>query len=518
MKKSLLFLVSLLMLTSCGGGGDGGSPTDYAAAFRAAKNNTNASTAYQYDFNVSAKIKFGNATSYSPATYSGTTYINKNNSSTQFLQKRTLSGLLLIDGTNYIYNIGNDLIKISEDENKSFSVINHETVSSGYDFDKFNFGHILKTLEDNDVLNVTYRSGRYNLSLHTNFNQNSLLGILNFFDSKTILAALNLYTRTQWGAGLSVNCWVTLNSNNCISKFHFDASVIIKNVFEIGFELEQSFTKYGSGVQITLPSFSNTVTDESGVKTEINQVKNALINSKQRSTSYYDYTVKTTIDHGVSSSNPLGLAVNSKTKGYTKRQIVNDNVYFNNRLQVDSDYKNKDQYGDLVEDYDSYRAKLSTGDVYNVLDPKIGFNKYTLMDGYNNDDVDNYYMLINESFLSFDNLKVVRKSGNTYQFGLTNDAIKTLLKFYNKHFRMDYSEVTVFDIYNITDGFIGKKAYLSFELNDDNYITSIDIDLKGFYVDASTSKQVKFRLECEIDFDYTKSYTAVSKKEDIDNN
>ena len=44
------------------------------------------------------------------------------------------------------------------------------------------------------------------------------------------------------------------------------------------------------------------------------------------------------------------------------------------------------------------------------------------------------------------------------------------------------------------------------------------MDFKGFYIHKPTSKQVKFRLEVDIEFDYSKSYTAVSKKEDIDNN
>ena len=527
MKTKRLFLIPLtlgMLLTSCGNQ-PAGDNTDYKPVFATARANTASAVAYQYDFSVKAKIKFKDALSFSPAQYSGTTYVKTDNPNTQFLQKRELSGLLLFDSTNYIYNVGTDLIKVSADENKDFSVINHETVSSVYDFDKFNFGHIIKSLNDDHVLGVKKSGDKYNLTLHANFSQDSLLGMLNFIDSSIILKALNAYTKAQWGVNFSVNAWAKFNNDQTyLSAFHFDASVTIRNAFDIGFEFDQTFVKYGNGVSIVLPTFNNTITNESQVTTEINRVKFALQNSKARSTSYYDYKVKTTVDHGVSLSNPLGLAVNSTTQGYTKRQVTSEAVYFNNRLQVDSDYKNADQYGsDLIKDYDSYRARLSNGDVYNVLDPKIGFNQYTLMDGYNNDDIDNYYMLPAESLLSFNNLKVVKKTtdndGNTtYQFGLTTNAVKDVLDFYNKQIRIDYNEVTVFDIYKVLNEFSGKKALLKYTVNSSDLITNIEMDFKGFYVDSSTNKQVKFRHEVDIDFDYTKSYTAVSKKEDIDDN
>jgi len=520
-KKALLVPVLFgILISSCGGSSE--PPVDYKAEFNEARRNTSQSTAYQYDFDVKAKIKFAGAVSFSPANYSGTTYVKTNNPDTQFLQKRTLSGALVFDSTNYVYNVGTDLIKISADENKDFSVVNHETVSSIYDFDKFNFGHILKSLDDNHVLKATKSGDKYVLTLHTDFSQTSLLGVLNYIDSSLLLKTLNSYTKSQWSVGLVINAWAKLNSDKQLSTFHFDAAVSIKNTFEIGFELEQRFTKYGSGVSITLPTFANTVTTESGVTQEINKVKTALNSSKARTTSYYDYNVKTAVDHGISLSNPLGLAVNSKTKGYAKRQIVNDTVYFNNRLEVDSDYKNKDQLGDLVEDYNSYRARLSNGDVYNVLDPTVGFNKYTLLEGYNNDSVDNYYMLPSLDLLSFDNIKAVKTTSEnnltTYQFALTTDAVKNVLKFYNKHIRIDYNEVTVFDVFDIKSDFNGKKALVKYTVNENNLISNIEMDFKGFYIHKPTEKQVKFRLEVDIDFDYSKSYTAVSKKEDIDNN
>ncbi len=530
-RKALLIVPALLSMFIAGCGSNESDepekkvPEDGVATFRKAKNKTVKSTQYQYTFNLNAKIKFKNAVSFSPATYSGETFVNTAEETTKFFQKRSLSGALVIDSTNYIYNVGTDLIKISADEDKDFSVINHETVDSIYDFDKHNFSYILKELNDADVLKANFKDGKYNLSLHTNFSQDSLLGMLNLIDSQTILKALSSYTKEKWGVGFEVNTWATLNDNKTyIDTFHFGAKVNIKDTFEIGFDFEQKFVKY-SGVSISLPTFANTIVEENAVKSEITNVLAKFNASKEASTSYYDYDVKTTVDHGVSKSNPLGLAVNSRTQGYTKRQLIGDKVYFNNRLEVDSDYKNSDQLGDLVKDYDSYRAIINDGadTVYDVLDPKVGFNTYVALEDYNESSIDNYYMLPQSSIFTYDNLKIVKKttdsdSNTVYKFGLSNIAVRNLLAYYNSTFRIDFDRVTIFDIYKIDTDSVAKKALFTLKTNSENKVVSLDIDLKGFYCEQDSGDQVKFRLQVDIDYDWSKSYTAVTKKQDIDNN
>lgn len=516
----MVAILAGMLLSSCGGTTK--PQEDYTATFKKAKDNTQELIEYQYDFELTASIKYKDALSFSPATYKGTTYVNTSAPETQFLQKRELSGLLVFDSTTYIYNNGTDLIKISADEDKDFSVINHETASSVYDFDKHNFGYILKNLDEEGFLKAKYNNGKYELSLHTNFSQDSILNVLNFIDSKLILKAINKFTTKEWGVGLSVNSWATIDDNSkCLKVFHFDAGISIKDTFDIRFNFEQTFTKY-SGVTINVPTFANTKITENEVKSELSTVSAALSNSMNAPTSYYNFKTKTTVDHGVSKSNPLGLAVDSTTQGIARREVKEGVTYFNNKIEVDSDYKNNDQLGDLVKDYNSYRAKLSNGDVYDVLDPTIGFNQYTLLENYNESDIDEQYMLPKLSGLNYDNVKVVKKTTDTnsntvYKFGLSSDGVKDLLNQYNKSVRIDFNRVTIFDIYKIESDFNAKKANYTITVNSENKVVVIDLELKGFYVEKDSDDQVKFGLKVQIDYDWTKSYTAVSKKEDIDN-
>lgn len=529
MNKRLFAFLPLLLcmpLAGCSGAEDGTTqlPPNNIETFKNARNNTVNTNQYQYDFEVSAKIKFKDAVNFSPATYSGTTYYNSDAAGTNFLQVRNITGALVIDSTNYIYNVGTDLIKISADEDKDFSVINHESIQTAQELDKNNFSYILKTLNDDHFIKINVVGDKYDISLKTDFSQDSLLGILNFIDSNIILKALSAYTKSEWGVGFEVNTWATLDSTRThLNTFHFDASVNIKDVLEVSFLIEQRFTKY-IDVTITLPTFTNTIVEESAVNNELASINQVYTSSKKAATSYYTFDVKTAVDHGVSKTNPLGLAVNSRTQGKAKRQLIADKVYFNNRLEVDSDYKNKDQYGDLVKDYDSYRARLNDGtdSVYDVLDPKIGSNQYKKLSDYSESAIDEYYMLPDQSLFSFNNIKVLKKStddsGNTtYKFGLSGDAVNTILAQYNSAIRIDFTRETIFDIYKIKSNFVAKKALFTLTINSANKLTDINIDLKGFYTEKDSEDQVKFRLQNKISFDWTKTYTAATTKEDIDN-
>lgn len=538
-KRSLLFATAMLALLL--GGCDDGEPTpsspgatsnptsqtssnppvDYAQRFSHAKEQTVDSDQYEYTFELKAKIKFAGAINFSPATYSGKTQINENASGTNFYQERNVSGLLVIDNTTHIYNEGNDLVKISEDEDKDFSVINHESVESWRDLDTHNFGRILKTLDANGLLKAELKNNKYQLSLKPNFSKDSILGILNYIDSNIILKALSSLTESQWGVGLSVNTWATLTSDNAhLQTFHFDATISIKDYFDVGFELDQTFTKY-SGVNIVVPTFTNVVTGETEINTVLNNVKSIYDTTVNAPTSYYDYNVKTTVDHGISKSNPFGFAVDSTTKGYAKRQIVGDTVYFNNRLEVDSDYKNKDQLGDLVKDYDSYRAKINDGDdtVYDVEDPKIGFKKYTALAGYDEETVDNFYMLPKKNNFEYGKIIALRQSKDSdehdvYKFGLSTNSIKSFLQEFNSYFRIDFKRETIFDIYKVDSDFSAKKGLFTLTV-DEGKILSLNLDLKGFYTETGSQDEVKYRFQVKIDFDWSKSYTAVTDKSNI---
>lgn len=486
--------------------------------FVRAKNKTYENNVYEYTYVAKAQIKFKDAISWSPAQLSGTIQYDASAEGTQYFHKKDVTGALVFDYTTYTYNQGLDMITINANEKKDFSIVNKDTLPNNYQFETNSIGLILKTLADNDNLKVTKDGSKYNLDLKTSFAQDSLLSVLNYVDSQKIINTLSEYTTDKWGVGFGYSCYATLNNDETsVSAFHFDASVNIKDAVEIGFEFDQTFSKVGSGVKIQLPEFENTFVSKTDIESNLGTLNTALAEAKKN---YYTYKLKTGVDHGVSKSNPLGLAVNSKSAGYARREIKDGQVYFHNRLEVDSDYKNKDQLGDLVKDYERYRAKLSTGEVYDIEDGILK-NTYTLMEGYNNDEIDDYYMMINSSWFTGDSVKIMRKttdkSGNvTYRLGVGADTIKTILEDYNKSIRIDATGVTPVKVYDIRSEFETKKSEIEFTLDQNGKMTNIDFDLKGFYV-CETGKQVKYDCDLEIEFNYKKkAYEAPADKKDVE--
>ena len=487
--------------------------------FVRAKNKTYENNVYEYTYSAKAQIKFKNAISWSPAQLSGTIQYDAGALDTQYMHKKDVTGALVFDCTTYTYNQGFDMITVNANEKKDFSIINKEKLPNNYQFETNSIGYILKALADNDNLNVTKSGDQYNLDLKTNFAQDSLLHVLNYVDSRKIIDTLSEYTTDKWGVGFNYNCYAKLNATEtAVSAFHFDASVSIKDTFEIGFEFDQNFTKVGSGVKIKLPEFENTYVSESDISNQLSTLNSALSTAKH---GYYDFDLKTKVDHGVSKTNPLGMGVDSHSKGFAEREIIGNDVFFHNKMEVDSDYKNNDQYPDIAEDYKSYRVKVNndTKDVYDV-EKKILKDSFTKIENYNNDAIDDYYMLFDSNFLSTNNIKILRKTTDdknvtTYRLGLGSDSIQNLLKYYNSVIRLDKDLVEHINVYNIINSFDAKKSDVEFLVDANGNLTNINMFFKGFYV-CETAKQVKFNFDLEIEFDSShQAYTAPLDKDDI---
>lgn len=483
--------------------------------FVRAKTKTYENQTYEYTYEANASIKFAGELTVSPAKISGTIQYNENAAETNYMHKKDVSGALVWDYTTYTYNIGNDLITLNANESKDFSVVNNGSIPSNYDFETNSIGVLLKQLSDNENLSVTKSGEKYNLALKTNFAQDSALSALNKIDSKKLIDKLSAYTTEQWGVGFTNECYAILNSDNkTVKDFHFGFGVNIKDVFEISFTFDQHFTKIGGGISIELPTFDSTFTKPNEITTNIAPLANAYKDAKN---AYYEYLVKTGVDRGIEKGNPLGLAVNSTSDGWAKRETINNEVYFMNFLEFDSDYKNADQYkSDGVVDYNALRGKINTSgnpvydQFYGVLlkdgDP-VQVTEY-------DKNVDDYYMCFDESLLTSDCTKLLRvsadkKNNKTYKLGIGSDTIKSILEHYNDSIRIDKAGNLDVKVYDIASDFQPKKSEIEMVLDGNGKLTTVDMEFKGFYV-VPDGKQVKFTFKLELEFDYTKTYSAIT--------
>lgn len=537
MKKIVAFslLMASLVLPACGTAStpaSGATSTsssekvieDPKARYAKGRSDVLEADQYEYNFDFSASIKYKSASASLPAHFGGVTKWNKTGAHTNYYQKRTASVKLFSEEmayNTYFYNIDNTYYKVNGDDEKDFSSRNAETITDGYNFEAKSFGVLFKHLEPATINNVVVKNGQYQLAIKGDTQYTAVNGILANLDIAKIADLVGKVTKDKFGVDFNANAYVTFSGND-LNLFHFDISITYSD-FTFTMNYDQTYVHVGSGVSIALPTFEGLITDPTEITSEAAIVQQKYLTSNLATSSQYDYTVKTAVDHGSSSTNLLGLAVNSTSAGTTKRTIDNGKIYFDNRLEVDSDYKNKDQYPDVAKDYEMYRANLKndTNDVYDCVDKVAPLpNVYTKLENYDNLSIDQYYMMPSATYFASKYIGLMKKTtleagGYEYKIGLNELGVKGLLADYNKAIRLDPTLAQHIDVFQISDNFSTKKISYLIDFDSSNRLTSINLVIKGFYTMVG-GDEVKFGLSVAIATDWTaKTYVIPTTMSEI---
>lgn len=525
--KKIVFVLAMILpvvLISCGTSNDS-QEIPSKEVFLRAKDNTINNDSFEYNFALNATVKFASAIEVSLAKIEGKTKWNSKSPTTQYYQERTLSGPLLIDSTHYSYNVDSTYISIDSDETKDFSVVESETITPEFNFESKTFGFLLRLIDGTNITRTSFKDGNYNLTLGNVFAKNSASELLNIIKISSLVEALSYITEENYGIAFSLDCYATVESNH-IKNFVFDFAINVKDVVEANISYTQNYVHVGDGVSITRPVFANAITSEDGIQSALSLIQSGFNKAETAVHSEYDYDLKTTVDHGPSKQNPLGLAVNANPRGYTKRKVENGSVFFLNRLESDSDYKNNDQYPTLVNDYELYRAviKNTNKDVYDIEDKLWpASDVYTKLSSYDNHQIDDHYMQIDSSFFTKNNVKIMKKTVNengssTYRLGLSKAATIFLLDEYNKSIRLikddSVEKANHIDVYQIADNFSANKVQFLVTLDSTGVLSEISIYIKGMY-DMTNSNHVKFAFDLSLKYDWdNNNYEPPTKVED----
>ena len=555
--RKFIALCSLLtLICSCSGNSQTSTPTTDSSATTAtgekdktssttkkltgkekyayAHDKTLNSSSYQYDYELNASISFkaaGVNASAQVASLSGTTYYNANNKETQYLQKKVAKAGLLLESTSYTYNSGTELIKVNENSNR-YSIEEKKNVTN-FDYKNYSFNKLINNITSEQLDDgKDLAENKYQLNYKVNYKLSTFINIAGSIDVDYFLKVVNTY---QNYVELTYDSYVTYNGDY-FDTYYVNFNVEVKDIATISLTYTQKYSNVGKDISFSLPSLGNQHISKTDIDTDLTEIKESISTFKAKTSSSYDYKVKTTVDHGPSKSNPLGCAVNSTSKGDAKRGLLNDKVYFNNDLEVDSDYKNKDQYtSDCVKDYHVYRAKLNDGSD-SVRDEVVKTLKNSFTDATDSTSLDDYYFFY-EDFLSSDYIGVSSKEEYSekneivYTLGLNNSGSKKILCDYNASIRINGShEVDEdknpghIDVYQIEDNFSSKKSEVKITLDKTSKeIKSITTNIKGYYeaIDSSVKSEgantfVKFQLESTLDnFDTTTTYEIPTKDKDI---
>lgn len=497
--------------------------TDYTSMFLDSRDNTIAATEYKYDYEMNAKVQYNAVGSFGPwvsAITEGSVWWDSEQPETNYMMERNTSGLLLVDGTSYTFNKGNMMITQNLNTDKNFALQETESVDANYNFESKAFANILNNLQAEDIKSVTnIGNSQYKITYNSSmsiFNR-FLVKINTVYLSNLISLVSNITDYTNGVSfGASVDNSVTIQDNK-ITAFNYLVEINVSN-FSFILDYTQNYTNIGSGVNIILPQLNNIYLTQNDIDAELNIINTALQLTKNQEYSKYNYDIKTAVDYGYSLENILGLAINSHSQGTTTRKIVGDNIYFLNRLELDSDYKNDNEN---IADYERYRAVLLNGSIYDAEDRVWpASNLFTELNNYDNYSIDNYYAFIPENIaLQSDNVKILQKRNYngiiTYNIGLSINSIKSILEYFNNVIRLDVDLTELINVYDIGESFNVNNFDFKIVIGLDGRVASIELSAKGSYIDKN-GEPLKWSFENSIDYISISDYIIPVDTDDIE--
>ncbi|AIO19430.1 Listeria-Bacteroides repeat domain [Candidatus Izimaplasma bacterium HR1] len=458
-----------------------------ADLFFDARTNTVDASEFEYDYNLSVDIALGGIGGPSAVIEGNVKYDSE--STIPYYRYEELSGLILFDGIRHSFLKDNSLTTISYDTENKLTGFDSETVLSEFDFEYSVFAKVLFEYTETQISDIIYHSGsKYEIEFNG--------GASNIMD--TVLAIIGNPLITEF-IGIPENetdfaAYVNIE-DGFIKSYEYDFEVE-SLASTLTFHYDLTFLEVGSNVTINIPSFdglSMSSSEISETTTSINTILNNYLNQEY---SEYDYNVQTHVDY------PSSLSIDSTTQGRTMRMVSGSDVYFWNRVEVDSDYKNDNLYDGDIVDYERYRVMYLNGDVYEVED---GFfsNTYNLISAYDNYSVDEYYLFLPSFLVDSANISLIQESVDgdetTYSIVLNSTSVLELLEFIDDSVRIDFTGVNEFEIYNIESGF--EVTYTSFTIKaDSNGLVSIEMNIDGIYIGSYTDTTFNGELEFGLDY------------------
>ncbi len=479
-----------------------------------AKTITDASSfSYSYMTKASALIA-GTTYKLEGKTDGSVKYNEKTNVS--YLDEHVNSGVLFNDGTLYEYKKGDNVYKINLNEKNEVVKFKFENTPS-FKYESSSFAKSLFSYEDSDIKGL----------IKVNNNQYALKTTSNFSSISAVVASDidNPIVKSIFGVNIpetdaNFKQYISFDADGFLKNYTYSFRIDVSKVeFELSYTL--NFTSINSSnLVINEPNIDNLIIGEKEVSDNLNVIKSNVETYKALSNSAYDFELKTELDEGVTS-----LARTATVKGKTKRNVNDGTVYYNNKIEVDSNYKSNDFYGDKVEDYKRTRGVLSDKTVYDVED-KVFKDEGTQVQVPL--DSDEYYFLPENSLLNATGVgaitKKVDKGVTSYYLIANNIFIEKYFDSINSLVRLDCTlknNIKVLGTYQKDSLEISNSKFVYCFNNND--LVSIIVDLEGNFVTTLegtntpyVNKNVNFKVNLNLTItDDGKDYQVPEKFKDL---
>ncbi len=495
---------------------------DSVTYFNQARNKTiTTANNFSYTFETTANATITGVAKQLDGKTIGDVKYNKNEE-VSYLENHTNSGALFNDGTLYEYKKGDNVYDITLNENNEVTKFKSEN-NPNFKYESSSFAKSLFTYEDSDIKSLTKVSGnKYELKTTANFS--SIASVVASNVDNPIVKAIFGVSIPDTDANFKQ--YVSFDDDGYLKTYTYSFKISVSKVnFDLTYSL--TFTNVNaSSLPITEPVIPGLILGEAEVNSDLNTIKNNINAYKALANSSYDYELKTELDEGATS-----LARSATVKGKTKRNVKDGTVYYNNQLEVDSNYKSDDFYGDKVEDYKRTRGVLSDKTVYDVENNLIN-DKGTKVT--NPLDTDKYYFLPDNSLLNTSNVGAITENttknddqqitATSYHLIVNNSFVTDYLDSVNSLVRLDptlKNNIKVLGTYQKDSVEINDSKFV-YNFNN-NSLESISINFEGVFTTTLEgtnvtyeNKSLTFKVSLTLTVtDDGENYTAPSEFKDL---
>ncbi len=511
-KNILVFCLALLAISSCGDNSNnndnpGETPVvpvlTPKETFLKAKNNIQSLKGYSYTDSLEVKVDTSlddNLDSIGikngTVNYSSTYEINK-------VSYYQLNGALFFDGERYEIDKDNTKRTIDLKEDGSLKKIKENDINEN---ETSTFAKAIFEYDDSKIKDVTKDGNVY--TIITTVSASTVIeDAINIIDSNIVR---NIVGKDY--PSLTPNYTLTATiENDLIKTFNYSFNLtVLGQTLEIDYSL--NFSNYEDkepSLPSNIPGIS--ISDEE-LKNDINELNNYLSEFRNLERSGYEY--KSVVDIDFMEGGTLFVNdVSTTIQGETKRILNNSNVYYENRVEMDTSMPDFDS-----EDYERYRVKTLGNKVYDVENKLFGDEVTEVLSPLASDE---YYFLIgnlttSDLFYILDNIN----EDNSYEVVLNDQGVNKILEFIENNSRMDVNLKTNESPLGEYKDLEYETAVINFEILNNN-LNKININIEGEFntviSNYKTSGLADFNISLviEIDNSLAEKYEIPENESDI---
>ena len=427
--------------------------------------------------------------------YSSTSEINK-------VSHYELSGALFFDGNRYEIEKDNARRTIDLDENGSLKKITEDEIDGN---ETSSFAKAIFEYDDSKIKDVKKAGSKY--EIETTMSASTIIeDMVNILDSSFVRSLVG----TNY-PGLTPDYSLTATIvDDLIKTFDYSLSLtVLGQTIELSYHLQ--FTDYND-TEPSLPSnIPGLSLSDSELQSELTKVNGYFQAYKSLDRSGYDY--KSVVDVDFVDGTPILTDVSTTVQGETKRVITDGSVYYENRVEMDTNLPDYDS-----EDYERYRVKTLDNKVYDVKNKLIGHESTEVTDPLASDE---YYFFL--SSLTIDDVFYIVKDDekSRYEIVLSQNGVSKLINLITDSTRLDVTLAKHDSPFGTYSNLTYDTAIVEIGLEADA-LSEINVSLDGeFYTvvpNYKTSGEASWKatLDIKVDNSLAEKYEVPATEEDID--